>query len=205
MKTYYQVALDVEGKPCLVVGGGAEAVEKTERLLEAGASVTVVSPKVEAPLETWERAGRLTLHRRRFAPEDVEGVFLVQVCVKSDPELAAGIYALSQEKRFLVGAWDQPRFSTYTMPALVRRGRLRLAITTGAASPALSGRLRRELEALFDEEFVAYLEWLAERRRQLEASEPDRERRAAQNREGIRGFRLEGRVVYPEAYVKRKA
>ncbi|MBI3946311.1 MAG: bifunctional precorrin-2 dehydrogenase/sirohydrochlorin ferrochelatase [Armatimonadetes bacterium] len=204
MKDYYQIALDVEGKPCLVVGGGEEAVEKTERLLEAGAAVTVVSPEVAPQLAAREQEGRIAVRRRPFRPEDVEGVFLVQNCVKGDPDLSAGLYALSRERRFLVGAWDQPQFSTYTMPALVRRGRLRLAISTGAASPGLSGILRRDLERLFDDEFVSYLDWLAERRREIEAAEPDRGRRAARNRENTRGFRLEGEITYPETYVRKQ-
>jgi len=205
VKSYYQIALDVEGRACLVVGGGEEAVEKTERLLEAGARVTVVSPRVAPQLETWEREDQIAIRRRAFEASDVEGVFLVQNCVRSDPVLSERIYRLSQERGFLVGAWDQPRFSTYTMPALVRRGRLRVAISTGAASPGLAGLLRRQMEELFDDEFVAYLEWLAEWRRAVEAGEPDRERRAELAREGIRGFRLEGRITYPEAYLRARS
>lgn len=204
MKQYYPIALDVEGKKCLVVGGGQEAVQKTARLLEAGAIVTVVSPEVAPTLVAWEQEGRITLWRRAFRPEDTEGVFLVQNCVKGNSEFSARLYTLAQEKGFLVGAWDQPEFSTHITPAVVRRGRLCLAITTGGASPSLAALLRRDLERLFDEEFEAYLEWLAERRRSLAQEEPNAERRATLNRQNVDGFRLEGRITYPAAYRGRR-
>ena len=204
MKNYYQIALDVDGRPCLVVGGGEEAVEKVDRLLEAGAAITVVSPRVAPELEAWERQGSITICRRRFAPEDAEGVFLVQNCVKSDAALSAHLYRLSEEKRFLLGSWDQPGYSNYTMPALVRRGRLRVAVSTGAASPSLAAALRRQMEAIFDDEFVAYLDWLAERRRAIEEAESDQEKRNALFRQGVSGFRLEGSITYPEAFRERE-
>lgn len=204
MKAYYQIGLDVEGKPCLVIGGGEEAVEKIGRLLEAGAQITVVSRKTDPELDALEREGRIAIARRDFRDDDTDGIFLVQLCVKSDPELSARVYRLSLERRFLVGAWDQPRYSTYTMPALVRRGRLRLAISTGATSPGLAGLLREQLGALFDDEFVEYLEWLARRRQELEETEPDVALRRARAREAIRGFRLAGSIEYPEAFTRSK-
>ena len=91
------------------------------------------------------------------------------------------------------------------MPALLRRGRLRLEISTGGASPALACALRAQLEQLFDAEFEAYLEWLAEQRRALADTEPDRARRAAAAREAVAGLRIEGSITYPEAYTKRPA
>ena len=63
MKNYFQVSLDVEDRPCLMVGGGPEAEEKSGRLLDAGARVTLVSPEATAQLASWADAGRLTLRR----------------------------------------------------------------------------------------------------------------------------------------------
>lgn len=203
VKAYYQIGLDVSGRCCLVIGGGTEAVEKTERLLEAGARVTVVAPDVAPELDAWAREGRITLIRRAFREEDTRGAFLVQVCVRGNAELAQRVYQLGNERGFLVGAWDRPECSHYAMPALLRRGRLRLAISTGGASPALAGTLRRQLERLFDDEFAGYLEWVAERRR-LAATEPDREARATAAREDVEGLRIEGRIVYPDAYMRHR-
>ncbi|MDH7568186.1 MAG: bifunctional precorrin-2 dehydrogenase/sirohydrochlorin ferrochelatase [Armatimonadota bacterium] len=204
VREYYQIALDVAGKPCLVVGGGEEAVEKTRRLLDAGARVTVVAPQAAPDLQCWAREGRLTLLPRCFEEGDVEGVFLVQVCVKDNRDLSRTLFALAQEKRFLVNAWDQPEFSNFAMPALVRCGRLRIAISTGGASPMLAGALRRELEQLFDDDFAAYLEWLAERRRAAANNPDERGGQGAAQREGIRGLRVTGRVEYPEAYLRQR-
>ena len=70
MKHYFQASLDVEGRPCLVVGGGAEAEEKTGRLLEAGGRVTVVSPDATPRLEAWAGQSEIVLHRRRYEPAE---------------------------------------------------------------------------------------------------------------------------------------
>ena len=63
------------------------------------------------------------------------------------------------------------------MPALVQRGALRVAISTGGASPALAGTLRRNGEEIFDEEFEKFLDWLGALRQEVQANEPSMEKR----------------------------
>ena len=140
MKNYFQVSLDVEGRPCLVVGGGAEAEEKTGRLLDAGARVTVVTPVATPQLVAWAREGDVVLWRRRFAPGDLEGVHLAVNTVKSDPALSEDLYRRCEAGRILLSAYDQPEAPNFVMVALVRSGRLRVALATGASSPAWPAR-----------------------------------------------------------------
>jgi precorrin-2 dehydrogenase len=200
MKHYFQASLDVEGRPCLVVGGGAEAEEKTGRLLEAGARVTVVSPDATPQLEAWAGQSEIVLHRRRYEPADLDGVHLAVNTVKSDPALSREIYRLCEERRILLSAYDQPDDSNFVMVALVRSGWLRVAFATGATSPALARTLREEFERVFDEEFAAFTEYLAEMRRRLEAELPKGAQRSAALRRLVEGLRLRAEVEYPAAY-----
>jgi precorrin-2 dehydrogenase/sirohydrochlorin ferrochelatase len=86
------------------------------------------------------------------------------------------------------------------MPALVRRGTLRLALSTEEASPALAGRLRGELERLFDDRFVRFLEWMGALRERLRAEEPSAEKRALALRQAAEGFSIEGVLHYPASF-----
>ena len=89
------------------------------------------------------------------------------------------------------------------MVALVDPGHLRLGISTSNASPALSSRLRQDLETLFDDEFVAFLDQLARLRSHLRTREPDPRKRSALLRSAVADFRLEGRLHYPDNWRER--
>ena len=124
--------------------------------------------------------------------------------VLSDPALSRRLFDLSRVRGFLLNAHDQPDLSNFIMPALVRRGLLRVAVSTSGEGPGVAGRVREGLEAVFDDEFGAYLEWVAEQRRRARAEEPDPERRLRRIRETTEGLRIEGKVHYPEAWKERK-
>lgn len=191
---YFQVGLDVLDRPCLIIGGGTEAADKAGRLLEAGARLIVVSPTLCPQLQAW--TGRFTHQARRWAPADLDGVWLVLNTV-SAPDLGQQVFALARERGLLINTYDRPECSNLGMAALVHPGPLRLSISTSGASPALAGRLRRDLEALFDGEFVEYLEQLAQVRAHLKEN-ADRETRIRLLKELVEGFKLEGKLHYPE-------
>jgi len=151
MKLGFQINLDVKDRACLVIGGEDEAKEKTTRLLEAGAKVTLISPKLNDALKGLAASAKILHRGRRFKISDVDGgVWLVMNTVKTDEVLSRDLFKLAKQKGFLLCSTDQPDYSTFTMPALVARGPLRIAISTSGVSPALASRLRQYLEPLFD-------------------------------------------------------
>ena len=202
LNPYFQVGLDVMEQPCLIVGGGREAEDKAGRLLAAGARLTVVSPSATPVLIEWAAAGRLTHHPRCFAERDLDGVFLVLNTVR-DSVLTARVYELALARKALINSYDNPAYSNFGMVALVHPGHLRLSISTSNASPALSSRLRQDLEGIFDGEFASYLDCLAEARQRVRERVADRETRFALLRSLVRGFRLEGTLRYPADWKRR--
>jgi precorrin-2 dehydrogenase/sirohydrochlorin ferrochelatase len=164
--------------------------------------VTVIAPSLTEALGRWVQAGRIKHHARGFAETDLDGVFLALVCER-DPALGDAVWAAAGARGVLVYAQDRPDRSHVAMPALVRRGSLRLAISTGEASPALAGRLRAELERIFDEPFVRYLAWLDELRTRLRDEEPDPARRAERLRAAVEGFAVNAVLHYPVPYTNR--
>ncbi len=197
----FQVSLNVEGRSCLVLGGGEEAVEKIDRLLDAGGKVTVVNPTLHTILRKYTASGKIIHRGRTFRITDVQnGVTLVMNTQVGDDELAKQLYDLSKTERFLVWSIDQPDLSTVTMPALVKRGHLRVAISTSGASPSLAKALREDLEGIFDEELGECLNWLAGVRENLRKSEPSEMKRREQLQQMIKGFHLIGKLEYPKGW-----
>ncbi len=196
LNPYFQVGLDVMEQPCLVIGGGREAEDKSGRLLAAGARLTVVSPSATPALVEWAAAGRLTHYPRRFAERDLDGVFLVLNTVR-DGALTTRVFELALAHKVLINSYDNPAYSNFGMVALVHPGHLRLSISTSNASPALSSRLRQDLEEIFDQEFTSYLDCLAEVRQRVRTKVADRETRFALLRSLVSGFCLEGTLRYP--------
>jgi uroporphyrin-III C-methyltransferase / precorrin-2 dehydrogenase / sirohydrochlorin ferrochelatase len=126
----YPLALRLEGRRVLVVGGGAVATRRMAALLATGARVDVVSPVLTPALRAYVDAGRLTWHERRFEPADVDGAWLVQVAV-DDPAAAAQVSLAAEERRvFCVRADDRDAATAWT-PAVTRQGQITVAVTDG--------------------------------------------------------------------------
>ncbi len=199
MKFGFQINLDVKDRACLVIGGEDEAAEKTNRLLAAGAKVTIISPKLNDALKGLAASAKILHRGRRFKVSDVDGgVWLVMNTVKTDEVLSRDLFKLAKQKGFLLCSTDQPDYSTFTMPALVARGPLRIAISTSGVSPALASRLRQDLEPLFDERFEVFLEWLDAYRVHLQETEPHIEKRHQLLRDAVSKIKLHAKIEFPK-------
>ncbi len=129
---------------------------------------------------------------------------LVMNTLKGDRDYARSLYELALKERFLLCSTDQPELSTCMMPALVNRGLLRMAVSTSGVAPALAGRIRHDLETVFDDEFQSFMEWLKKLREEAQATEADDERRRAQLREAVEGFKLGTSITYPQAWLRER-
>jgi len=152
----YPVFVLINGKPCLVVGGGNVAARKVQDLMHAGARVTVVSPDLTPSLAALAGKGDIRHLPGDFQEKQVEGMALV-IGATDDPEVNARVSAAAQGRGIWVNIVDQPDLCTFIVPAQVRRGELTLAISTGGASPALARKIREELEGHFGPEYGPYL------------------------------------------------
>jgi len=199
MKCGFQINLDVQDRICLVIGGDDVAAERVNRLLEAGAKVTIISPGLTDDLKKLAASGKILHRGRNFRKSDVDdGVWLIMNTLRGDQTLLRDLLALSKKKGFLVSSSDEPDYSNFTMPALVARGPLRIAISTSGVSPALASRLRQDLEPLFDERFEVFLEWLDVYRAHLHETEPNAEKRHEILREVVAKVKLQARIEFPK-------
>jgi precorrin-2 dehydrogenase/sirohydrochlorin ferrochelatase len=196
----FQVTVDMVGRQCMVIGGDEEAVEKIHRLLDAGAKITVVNPTLHVELRKLTASGKIIHRGRTFRSSDAQGVVLILNVLKDDLDLAKSLYELAKTERCLVWSMDQPDYSTIIMPALVKRGNLRIAISTSGTAPALAKVLRQNLESLFDEEFDQFLDWLGALREEFKNTEVSDIRRRERLTEAVNGFQLAGELQYPNSW-----
>lgn len=157
----YPVMLDLEGRACLVVGGGALAGRKISGLVDAGACVTVVSPVLAAAVLDIAREGRLRWWPREYAEGDVAGFALVMVAT-DDEAVNARVAAEGRERSVWVNCADDPKHCDFILPSVLRRGPLTVAVSTGGASPTVAHMIREELEAALPPDYATLTEVVAD-------------------------------------------
>jgi len=162
----FPISVKLAQRRCLVVGAATLAEPKIASLLGAGAEVLVVAPRATARVEQWAVERRITWEARRFEARDLSGIFLVVAATSSRP-INRAIFEEARARGVLCNAVDDREHCDFYYPAVARRGRLQIAISTGGASPALAQRVRRQLEKQFGPEYEAWLDWLAESRSSL--------------------------------------
>ncbi len=159
----YPVVLQLKGLPCLVVGGGGVAERKVRSLLAAEAAVTVIAPEVTAGLARLAEEGALLWKERRYRMGDLRPFFLA-VAATDSPPANRRIYREATAARILVNSVDDPQNCNFHVPAVVRRGRLLLAVSTSGAAPLLSRELHRFFERMLPPELGEELERIGELR-----------------------------------------
>jgi precorrin-2 dehydrogenase/sirohydrochlorin ferrochelatase len=154
----YPVSLDVAGRIAVVIGEEAVAQGKDRALAAAGARVIVRSES-------------------GWTPEDLDGAFLC-VAASAEPAVRAAVYRAARERGVLTNVMDDVRHCDFAAPAIVRRGDLTIAVSTGGRSPALARRLREDLEREFGPEWAEAVEVLGEVRDETLPLLPDLRARA---------------------------
>jgi precorrin-2 dehydrogenase/sirohydrochlorin ferrochelatase len=162
----------------LVVGGGEVATRKVQGLLEAEARVAVVSPYLSPPLADLAMQGIIRYQPRPFRTGDVIDCALV-IGATDQPEVNMAVYEAAQEHHVWVNIVDTPDACDFIAPAIVRRGALQIAISTGGQSPTLAKRIRMQLEELYGSEYTRLLETLGRERQRIRQLIRDPELRKA--------------------------
>ena len=178
----FPLFVELEGRPCLVVGGGRIAARKAAMLGEFGAAVTVVAPAVDEALVADE------VLRRTFEDGDVDGRALV-VAATDDAALNARVSRLCKARGVLVNVVDDPANCTFVFPAICRKGPVVAAVSSGGAAPVAAKLVRDKIAKLLPDDFVAAVERLGEEREDLKRRYPDMAERRRHCEEVLRKWK----------------
>jgi siroheme synthase-like protein len=154
MMGLFPMFVRLSGRDALVVGGGAVGTRKVMSLLAAGSSVTVVSPAVTKELGELIAAGRVSHVEGTFVPEHLEGRFLC-VSAVDDPKVGEAVSREARRCGVLVNVADDPELSDFFFPAIVSRGDLVIAVSSGGVSPTQTKKIRELLEEQLGPEYGA--------------------------------------------------
>jgi siroheme synthase-like protein len=165
----FPLFVELAGRSCVVLGGGAVAERKVEGLLAAGAVVTVVSPSLTAPLSALVESGAIAHVARGYAAGDLFGAALA-FAATDDGAINAAVAREGRERGVWVNAADDPANCDVILPAVVRRGAITVAIGTGGASPALARAVRERIDRALPEAYGTLAEIAGDVRRELRAA-----------------------------------
>lgn len=139
---FYPIHINIKDKACLVVGGGKVAQRKVNKLLAAGAAVTVISKELTPVLQELVDNNRMKHRSRCYQNDDVVGFFLV-FAATNNQTINQQIISDAQSHNVLANSVDGADKGDFIIPACCQVGHLNVGITTEGISPALSARLRR--------------------------------------------------------------
>jgi len=156
----------MHGRRVLVVGGGTVAGRKVGALLRAQASIHLVAPAISAELAALEAAGRITSRSGPYQASDLQGVFLA-VAASDSSEVNARMASDARRLGILAAVADAPDLGDCTFPALLRRGELEIAVSTGGRCPAFAAQVRDLISGLIGDGYGDALEQLSAEREKL--------------------------------------
>ena len=173
---FYPVFMDISGKTCLVVGGGAVAERKVRMLLKFNALVRLVSPRITKGLLKMEAAGRLAVAKREYRESDLEGAAIVFAATNID-SVNTRVKAEAETRNILVNVVDNPGLCDFIVPSIVKKGPIVIAISTSGTLPSLSKKLRMLIAEQISDDYVRYVDIVGRVRKLLLEKEKDSEKR----------------------------
>ena len=158
--------LRVDQLRCILVGGGAVAARKARGLIDAGADITVVSPVLHPDLQALSDAQRIRWIQREAQDDDLAGADLVFLAT-ANGATNAQLEVAARKQGALVNRADSPDDGTFHVPAVIRRGDVAVAVSTGGLAPGVAQLVRDDIASAVTEARIALLEVIAEARKAL--------------------------------------
>ncbi len=169
---FLPISLNLTHSSAVLVGGGQVALRKARLLLAAGANLTVVTPRIEPELEALLREHGGVWQQGLYAGTDITDAALV-VAATPDRAVNERVSLDARALRIPVNVVDAPELCTFLFPAIVDRGPLTVAISSGGRSPVLVRELRRRIETLLPAAYGRLADFAGRFRERVRAALPD--------------------------------
>ncbi len=150
---YYPIYIDIEDHAVLIVGGGTVCARKAETMMRYGGRVTIVSPEITEEIEAWERDGKLMVRRKLYELADLEGASMV-IASTDDRCVNARVARDCRRRQIPVNVVDVTHLCEFIVPAIIEKGSVQIAVSTGGKSPAIARTLREDLQRFVGPEYA---------------------------------------------------
>ena len=154
--SFFPMFMDMNGLRVLVVGGGAIATEKLEKLVDFTKEITVIADEISVEADRLIRDHCLSLYQRRYQAGDIRGFDIVIVATDT-VDLHQAIYEESRGSRILVNSVDNTAYCDFIFPSYVKKEDLTIAFSTGGTSPAFAKHIRRHFAQIIPDSVGAFL------------------------------------------------
>lgn len=162
------IMLQLKDELVVIVGGGKVATRRIRSLLPLEVRVIVISPKVTADIARWHEQNRLHWKEKEFTPLDIQDAKII-IAATNKAKVNERVYEARSSDQ-LVNLVDRPDLSDFFFPAIVRRGKLLLSISTSGASPTLTKQIKKQLEKVYTNDYESYVHFLHTCRRTVQAA-----------------------------------
>lgn len=158
---YYPMFLNIDGRRCIVVGGGKVALRKVRALLEYGANTEVISPDLCSQLVELVEQGQIRTLRRCYQPGDLKKA-LIAIVATDDSDINQQVVKEARREGVLVNVADDLENSDFIVPSYTHRGGITIAVSTAGKSPALARKIRTRLEKELGDEYASLVHLIGE-------------------------------------------
>ena len=141
------IFMRIQGRRCVVIGGGEVAARKVTMLLKAGGDVVVISPELHHELAEMHAAGKITHLADVFRAGHLADACLA-VAATDEADVNRAVFDEANARQLPVNVVDCPELCTFTMPSIVERYPITIAISSGGAAPVLARMLRARIETM---------------------------------------------------------
>ncbi len=144
---FYPINLNIKNRKCVIVGGGKVAERKAKNILSFGGKVKIISPELTTGLRKLYRTKKIRYVKLEYSPDVLKGAFLVYAATsqrKSNAQIAKDAKRL----RILVNVADSAEDSSFILPAILRKKKSIISVSTNGKSPSLAKRIRDEIKVI---------------------------------------------------------
>jgi siroheme synthase-like protein len=150
---YYPIFLDIENRSVVIIGGGNVCARKAETMMNYGAKVTVVAPEFHPDIEKYAAEGVLEIRRKKYDESDLDGASVI-IASTDDEAVNTQIATDARRRKIPVNVVDVTHLCEFIVPAIIEKGSVQLAVSTGGKSPALARTLKEDLQKLVGPEYA---------------------------------------------------
>lgn len=155
---YFPMFVDMQGKNCLVAGGGRVALRKINMMLDFGMEVTVIAPCIREEIRAIKK---IQIKERRYEREDLQGRDMV-IAATDQEWLNSEIAEECKKRKIWVNHISRPEEGTFICPAYIRSGSVTTAFSSGGKSPVVAQYLKNQMLPFMTEELALQAEYLGE-------------------------------------------